>query len=126
MLGHILVSTLFCYLSLKHTLLNHPQFFSEAIWLEKGPEDFFWVDNPFELPKKPHLQFSFSMLHHTLLLSLSASFYHNLSHMPTPTSAAVLSLPASPSAHREQTVALISLGLIPSHFLKDFNYCLLY
>lgn len=23
-------------------------------------------------------------------------------------------------------MALISLGLIPSHFLKDFNYCLLY
>ena len=75
------------------------------------------------------------MLHHALLLSLSLSlslaFYRNLSLLPTPPSIRArsvslsLSLP-NPSARREQTVALISLGLIPSHFLKDFNYCLLY
>ena len=52
---------------------------SEAIWLEKGPEDFFWegggggLDNPLKLPKRPHLQFSFYVLRRTLLLPLALS-----------------------------------------------------
>lgn len=69
------------------------------------------VDNPSELPKK-------------------ASFTVSFLRAP---SQSLCRLPSSPvSPHRltlwtsgVQTVALISAGLIPSHFLKDFNYCLL-
>lgn len=42
------------------------------------------LDNPFKLSERPHLQFSFSMLHHALLVSLSFSFHHNLSLHPHP------------------------------------------
>lgn len=80
------------------------------------------MDNPSELPKKA---------------SFTVSFLHAPSRSPrrlphiSPTSPPHHCPPSPPIASTPwtsgvQTAALISTGLIPSHFLKDFNYCLLH
>lgn len=80
------------------------------------------MDNPSELPKKA--SFTVFFLHAP---SRSPCRLLQISPPPSLSSVSPYHLtPRSPRTSGLQTVALISTGLIPSHFLKDFNYCLLH